>query len=67
MLLIDAPDEAAAPGEGIAEWLTSCPPLPGNLRIVASAREAEALRTLRIRKSGQLRELRLDTRPRRRG
>jgi WD40 repeat protein len=58
LLLIDALDESAT---GLGEWLASCPSLPANLRVVVTARDGEYLQTIRLKQSGQLRELRIDT------
>ena len=63
VILVDALDEIrrGVSGETIRDWLTACPELPANIRIVLSSRpDADLLRTFRDNKAREITELVLD-------
>jgi WD40 repeat protein len=63
VILVDALDEIrwGVSGESILDWLTACPELPANIRIVLSSRpDADLLRTFRDNKAREITELVLD-------
>jgi hypothetical protein len=65
VVLIDGLDELRVQGRGrarsILDWLTDCPQLPPNVRIVATCRpDDDLLRTYRLRQRSGLREITID-------